>query len=159
MTGNQLTYWANIERERANRAAEAIDKARINAQRYAAQLSYSASIYNANRNYEAAMRNIEAAEKRQLVDIQQKYDSMWFGRYGAAGLLGSTITGNSSVTSRVQGVQDNLEQAFPFIKRISSIQPGKTYSLGLLRKYDNPYWFPQEDESWKYTSKLENTSW
>lgn len=43
MTNNQLTYWANIERERANRAAEAIDRARVAAQRYSARLSYAAA--------------------------------------------------------------------------------------------------------------------
>lgn len=111
MTNNQLTYWANIERERANRASEALEKSRIAAQRYAARLSYAASVYgakmayaaskyssdnalaaskfNAGLNYFGKMKEIKSNEATKYAEIaekaratQQKYDEMWFKKYG-----------------------------------------------------------------------------
>lgn len=91
MTNNQLTYWANIERERANRASEALQRQSINAQRYAANLNYAASMYNAQMHYSTQMASIASQEKRAENELQYRYDNMWFGKYGWSGLVGERL--------------------------------------------------------------------
>lgn len=140
MTNNQLTYWANIERERANRASEALQRQSINAQRYAAQLNYAASMYNAKLHYDTQMASIASQETRASNELQFRYDNMWFGKYGWSGLAGRKLY--QDAVSAAEDIQHRLQ-----IKPNDLYQPTwKDAAQELIRFKTKEY--PTSDHSW-----------
>lgn len=114
MTNNQLTYWANIERERYDKAMEALESQRIAAQRYAAQLNYAASLNNAKLNYAAQMQNIANQRYLQEQQLNFSYDQMWFNKYGVTGIYGRKL--NDDIVSNAEDIQHRLwDYTFPSI--------------------------------------------
>jgi hypothetical protein len=143
MTNNQLTYWANIERERADKAAEALQAKSIAAQY--ARMATDRAIAAANRANQRYIAELNASTSREntytdkygflapfFSGNSQKYLNMWdsaddvFGKLkDSGGILGRFVHSFS-----------NIAQALPHSNIGDILAP---YADSLLPKQGGSY--------------------